>query len=69
MTLNQAQALANIDSTVWFGMDVRNAPVDKMPFGGVVTLLNFKGDVMKVYGDGTVQIVTSEEFASMLAAQ
>lgn len=65
MTLHQAQALANIDSSVWFGIDLRNAAVDKIPFGGVVTLVNFKGDVMKVYGDGTTQIVTSEQFTAM----
>jgi len=64
MTLYQAEALSKIDRTKWFGPDLRLASED-MPFGGTVTLMNMQGDIMKVYGDGFVQIVTAFQIESL----
>lgn len=66
MTRNQLEALTKIDHDEWHAIDIKNIDPSKIPFGGTTTLLNLKGDVMKVYADGTVQIVTSEDFRSLL---
>lgn len=65
MTLTQAQTLASIDKNIWQGFDFRKVDPSTVPFGGTVTLLNAQGDVMKVYADGSTQVVTSEEFSAM----
>lgn len=65
MTFTQAQTLANIDKTIWQGFDFRKVDPATVPFGGTVTLLNAKGDVMKVYADGSTQVITSEEFSAL----